>query len=168
METPYEEKYIFTQQGNWAKAVVYTVSVQVRTESVCFHFLFLSDVSPSCMLFLISKLQGDISPVHAIICNSQKDELFKYSALTWLLLNKGYSALTSSSGRCLCCLLAWYKCRKAKYLSLLTRVLWRISICYLWSIDLCKIYNVDFIDMLLSICIKLWKCYVLIVKDLTN
>lgn len=109
------KKYIFTQQGNWAKVMVYTVSVQVRTESVCFYFLFLSDVSPSCMLFLISKLQGDIPPVHAIIYNSQKGELFKYSALTWLILNKGYSALTSSSGRSLCCLLAWYKCRKARF-----------------------------------------------------
>lgn len=127
------KKNIFTQQGNRAKAMVYTVSVQVRTESVCFYFIYLSDVSPSCMLFLISKLQGDIPPVHAIIYNSQKDELSKYSALTWLLLNKGYSVLTSSSGRCLCCLLARYKCRKAKFLSLLTRVLWRISICDLWS-----------------------------------
>lgn len=126
-------KNIFTQQGNQAKETVYTVSVQVRAGSVCFYFIFLSDMSPSCMLLLISKLQGDIPPVSAIIYISQKDELSKSSGLTWLILNKMSSALTSSSGRCLCCLLAPDKCSKAKFLSLLTRVLWRLSICDLWS-----------------------------------
>lgn len=149
-------KNIFTQQGNQAKAMVYTVSVQVRAGSVCFYLIFLSDISPSCMLLLISKLQGDIPPVSAIIYISQKDELSKSSGLTWLILNKMSSALTSPSGRCLCCLLAPDKCSKAKFLSLLTRVLWRISICD--REDLCKIYNVVFIGMLLSICIKLWRC----------
>lgn len=134
METPYEEKKIFflLNRGTGQKAW-YILWVCRWGQSVCFYSIYPSDVSPSCTLFLASKLQGDIPPVHAIIYSSQKDELSKYSALTWLLLNEGYSALTSSSGRCLCCLLARYKCRKAKFLSLLTRVLWRISICDLWS-----------------------------------
>lgn len=41
------KKNIFTQQGNPAKVMVFTVSVQMRAGSVCFYFIFLSDVFPS-------------------------------------------------------------------------------------------------------------------------